>query len=78
MAVLPKVFVKWASGLRLPWLAGIVGSLFLIDLILPDPLPLIEEVFLGLATVALVRWKKERGDEIIVDATEVPPDLPTD
>ena len=72
--MIPAFFVKWASGLRLPWLTAVVGFLFLADLaFLFDPIPLIDEILLGLATTLLVRWKKERKRGDIIDVTEVPP-----
>ena len=72
--MVPAFFVKWASGLRLPWLTAVVGFLFLADLAFPfDPIPLIDEILLGLATTLLVRWKKERKRGEIIDVEEVPP-----
>ncbi len=74
--MLPQIFVRWASRLRLPWLTAIVGFLFVSDLIIPDFIPLADELVLGLATTLLVRWKKERNDEDIIDVSEVPPPTP--
>lgn len=37
-------------------LAIIFGTLFVIDLVVPDPLPFVDEIFLGLATILLTRW----------------------
>lgn len=74
--MLPQIFVRWASRLRLPWLTAIVGFLFVADLIIPDFIPLADELVLGLATTLLVRWKKERGAGEIIDVTEVPPPTP--
>ena len=74
--MLPQIFVRWASRLRLPWLTAIVGFLFVSDLIIPDFIPLADELVLGLATTLLVRWKKERGTDEIIDVTEVPPPTP--
>jgi len=37
-------------------LAVIFGGLFVIDLVIPDPLPFVDELFLGLATILLTRW----------------------
>jgi len=48
---------------RLPsWqLATIAGVLFVIDLLTPDPLPLVDEVMLGLLTLWLSRRTREDG-----------------
>lgn len=74
--MLPKILVRWASGLRLPWLTAVVGFLFVSDLVIPDFIPLIDELILGLATTLLVRWKKERRDGDIIDVVEVLPPTP--
>lgn len=74
--MLPKILVRWASGLRLPWLTAIVGFLFVSDLVIPDFIPLADELILGLATTMLVRWKKERKGGDIIDVSEVPPPTP--
>ncbi len=74
--MLPKILVRWASGLRLPWLTAVVGFLFVSDLVIPDFIPLIDELILGLATTLLVRWKKERKGGDIIDVVEVPPATP--
>lgn len=74
--MLPKVLLRWASGLRLPWLTAVIGFLFVSDLVIPDFIPLVDELILGLATTLLVRWKKERRDGDVIDVTEVPPSAP--
>ena len=74
--MLPQIFVRWASRLRLPCLTAIVGFLFVADLIIPDFIPLADELVLGLATALLVRWKKERGADEVIDVAEVPPPTP--
>lgn len=52
-ALLQRLFPR----LRYPWLFAVVGGLFLLDLIMPDPVPLIDEAMLGLLTVLLGSWK---------------------
>lgn len=37
-------------------LAIVCGTLFVIDMVVPDPVPFVDELFLGLATVLLTRW----------------------
>ena len=74
--MLPQIFVRWASRLRLPWLTAIVGFLFVADLIIPDFIPLLDELVLGLATTLLVRWKKERGTSDVIVVNEVTPPAP--
>ena len=50
----------WLSGLRSWQLFLLAGALFVADLVVPDPIPLIDEMMLGLATLLLGRWKRRR------------------
>ena len=50
----------WLSRLRSWQLFLLAGALFLADLVVPDPIPLIDEMMLGLATLLLGRWKRRR------------------
>ena len=50
----------WLSRLRSWQLFLLAGALFLTDLVVPDPIPLIDEMMLGLATLLLGRWKRRR------------------
>lgn len=50
----------WLSGLRSWQLFLVAGVLFVADLVVPDPIPLIDEIMLGLATLLLGRWKRRR------------------
>ena len=55
----------WLSGLRSWQLFLLAGALFVADLLVPDPIPLIDEMMLGLATLLLGRWKRRRD---VIDA----------
>lgn len=50
----------FAGRLRFPLLFALTAALFVIDLLVPDALPFADEVLLGLGTILLSRWKKER------------------
>lgn len=50
----------WLSRLRSWQLFLVAGALFVADLLVPDPIPLIDEMMLGLATLLLGRWKRRR------------------
>lgn len=60
--VLPSALVGWfinyARRLKHPQLFKWICALFLIDLIVPDLVPLVDELLLGLATLFLAAWKK--------------------
>lgn len=46
------------AGLRFPQLFLVLGLLFLINLFVPDPIPLIDEGILGVLTLMLGLWRK--------------------
>lgn len=48
-------------NLRFPTLAILVGALFLASLAIPDPIPLVDELLLGLLTLLLANWKQRRS-----------------
>ncbi|MGV8940150.1 MAG: DUF6116 family protein [Lysobacter sp.] len=47
----------WARKLRYPTLFKITGVLFLLSVLVPDPLPFVDEILLGLGTLLLAQWK---------------------
>ena len=51
----------WAAGRRFPVLVALMGALFLLDLVIPDFLPFVDEALLGLFTVALASLRKREG-----------------
>lgn len=61
--------LAFAGRLRFPTLFLITGGLFLFDVLVPDMVPFVDEILLGLATLILSAWKRGRGER-------VPPDLP--
>ena len=55
---------NWARKLRYPTLFKITGALFLLTLVVPDPIPLVDEILLGLGTLLLANWKNRKGQVI--------------
>ena len=54
-------FLSFARRLRYPTLFKVTAVLFAISLLWPfDPIPLIDEILLGLGTLLLANWK-DRG-----------------
>ncbi|GAB2516722.1 DUF6116 family protein [Lysobacter humi (ex Lee et al. 2017)] len=51
-------FLRWAGRLRHPTLLAITAVLFGLDLLIPDFIPLADELLLGLGTLVLANWKK--------------------
>ena len=52
--------LAWLGRLSHPWLFVIVALLFLVNLVLPDPIPFIDELLLGLGAVLLANLKERR------------------
>ncbi|MEO8670542.1 MAG: DUF6116 family protein [Tahibacter sp.] len=50
--------LSFAERLRFPRLALLTAVVFFVDLIVPDLIPFIDEIILGLLTLMLTRWKK--------------------
>ena len=55
-----------ATKLRFPILLGITGTLFVLDFFIPDFIPFVDEILLGLATVILSRLKTRKAPEVFV------------
>lgn len=74
------------SRLKYPWLLGITIAVLLIDLLIPDFVPFIDEIFLATMTAMLALWRERRQEPIkTIAATPVakaigneptPPKLP--
>lgn len=63
-------FMGWARKLRFPTLFKITAALFVLSLLIPDPIPFVDEILLGLGTLMFAQWK-QRGQ--VIDA---PPKVP--
>ncbi len=50
----------WLSRLRSWQLFVAAVLLFVGDLLVPDPIPFIDEIMLGLTTLIMARWKRRR------------------
>lgn len=60
---LPARIVERVAGrLRFPALFMLTAALFVVNLVVPDPLPFVDEILLGLVTLMLGAWKDRRGD----------------
>ncbi|NDK38590.1 hypothetical protein DT603_07015 [Pseudoxanthomonas gei] len=63
--------LNWARRLRYPTLFKITAALFAITLVVPDPIPLVDEILLGLGALLLANWKNRKNPPV-VDTTERP------
>lgn len=57
------LFQSFAARLRFPQLFFLTAGLFLLDLLIPDLVPFVDEVLLGLLTLLLGNLRSERGVE---------------
>ena len=62
-SVLIAAFLSFANKLKFKNLFLIVIGLFVTDLVIPDFIPLIDEIILGLLAIILANWKEERHQE---------------
>ena len=53
--------LRFASGLRFPYLFTAVAGLFLLDLLIPDFVPFADELLLGLFALLLGGIKRRRA-----------------
>ena len=53
------LLARYAGRLRFPQLFAFTGTLFLLDMLIPDLIPFMDEMMLGLLTVLLGMWRKE-------------------
>lgn len=51
---------RFAAGLRFPTLFALTAVLFLVDLLVPDLVPFVDEILLALGTVLLGSLRKRR------------------
>ncbi len=52
----------FAGQLKSSTLLAIVTSLFVLDLVVPDALPFVDEIVLGVVTVLIARWQSRRKE----------------
>lgn len=57
--------LNWARKLRFPVLFKITAALFAITLVIPDPIPFLDELLLGMSTIVLANWKHRKGPAVI-------------
>lgn len=50
---------RFAASLRFPTLFAITATIFVVDLLVPDVIPFVDEILLGLGTLLLGSLKKK-------------------
>ncbi len=70
-----KTFVtRFASRLRFPQLFLLAAGLFLLDLIVPDLIPFVDEILLGLVTLLLGNLKNPSEDSAKPPLKDITPE----
>lgn len=54
-------FMAWARRLRHPTLFKLTALAFAVNLVVPDLVPFIDEILLGLGTLLLANWKDRKA-----------------
>lgn len=67
---LEKILNKTAGSLRFPWLLLVTATLFFANLVIPDALPFIDEMILGLSTLVLARLREPKEEPVIEEGLE--------
>lgn len=62
--------LAWARRLKYPTLFKVTAALFVLSVLVPDPIPLVDEILLGLATLALANWKNRNARTIEGEVVE--------
>lgn len=71
MLSIPKKMKSWLSNLRFPVLLLLTGTVFVLNVFIPDALPLADELLLALFTIILARMKRRKPAED--DGSGAPP-----
>jgi hypothetical protein len=69
-ALVERVFPR----LRYPYLFAVLAALLLVDLVIPDPIPVLDETLLALLTFLAAAWRTRREPAPPPDTTPALPD----
>jgi hypothetical protein len=58
--IVPAVLANFAARLRFPQLFAFTATLFVLDLLIPDLIPFMDELLLGLVTLLFGMWRKDK------------------
>jgi hypothetical protein len=71
--VIGNIVTRFAAGLRFPTLFKLVAALFVVDLLIPDLIPFMDEILLALGTLLLAGLRKRREAPLTPDAGSIEP-----
>ena len=69
----PRGLSRFFGGFSSRALLILVGGVFLLDLVIPDVLPWIDEIVLGILTLLIARWQARRQTRPDPDMPKPPP-----
>jgi hypothetical protein len=69
-----EIVGRLVGRLRYPWVFALLLALFLADLVVPDPIPFVDETMLALLTFLVGSWGSRRRDPS--DVVDVDPSGP--
>lgn len=58
-----RLIARFAAGLRFPTLFALLAGLFLVDLVVPDLVPFMDEVLLALGTLLVGSLRKRQAPD---------------
>ena len=70
--LITKPLMRWLGRLSYPRLFMLAGTLFGITLLLPDPVPFVDEILFGVVTLLLAGLKNRHGSQTPGEAAPPP------
>ena len=75
-STIPAAISAFAARLRFPQLFLLTAALFVLDLLIPDLIPLADEVLLGLLTMLFGTWRRDSSGGSKPPTKDVTPRAP--
>ena len=57
---LPVAIMRWGNRLRFPYVFLLTAVVFVANLLIPDVIPMVDEILIGLVTIGLAKLKKPK------------------
>ena len=71
---LAGIALRWASRLRFPYLFAIIALLFIVNLFVPDAIPMADELVMGLVALLLGSLRKRSKNQKGTDESSDDPE----
>ncbi len=63
-------FLRWSSGLRFPYIFMLVAVLFVFNLFIPDVVPFVDEILMGLVAALLASLRKKPEEQTSTESSK--------